>query len=550
MPHFPRSPCPQRVRTCYTPGMTNDLTKSRIQALVTEYRATPGVVDQSIPDTGAGAVTGLAVRVQRRRPEASLSVRWVCRRRIKGGTPVRVVIGDALTMPRDEARKRAFRALNALIDGKNPNDERRAAARQREAERAAARRWRDVLDAYATPDADTGRRPAPYTARRLVARWFHRADQERRDGGRNPGVSALAVIANCEVSTLAIPTEAARLFVGLAPLLAVPETAPRGARHDGVWGPFRSRASTLKMLRVCSGAWNADPSLPRATNPWAAWRHQSAKRLQPPPPVERQLLFPLTAGSAKTRGPEGAQSHAARWIRALAAVRHDAQPDTTLRAQADWLLCCALWGCRATEAALLTWRDIALENTRTPHVTFRAGTTKVGTVGHRPLLPIARAVLDARRPRASDLNAWVFPGAQCLRNSRSHPHDDAERLPRDATYWTAATVTPLLERITRCADPIAARSHAEAIASGRVSAHAHTTSPLWITPHDLRRSIAGWLLAQSGLPEQAASMVLDHATRSTTAGYQQHREQRLRAQVPIYERWEAVIRALAPALPR
>lgn len=527
--------------------MANDLTKSRIQALVAEYRATPGVVDQSIPDTGAGAVTGLAVRVQRRRPEASLSVRWVCRRRIKGGTPVRVVLGDALTMPRDEARKRAFSALNALVDGKNPNDERRAAARQREAERAAARRWRDVLDAYATPDANTGRRPATYSARRLVAQWFHRADQERRNGGRNQGVSALAVIANCEVSTLAMPSEAARLFAGLAPLLAVPETAPRGARHDGVWGPFRSRASVLKMLRVCSGAWNADPSLPRAANPWAAWRHQSGKQFQPPPPVERHLLFPITPEHAKA---EGAQSPAARWVRALAAVRHDAQRDTTLRAQADWLLCCLLWGCRATEAALLTWRDITLDDTYIARVTFRADTTKVGTVGHRPLLPIARAVLDARRPRAPDPDAWVFRGAQCLRNARSHPHDAAERLPRDATHWTAATVTPLLERITRRADPDAARSHANAIASGIVSAHAHTTSRLWITPHDLRRSIAGWLLSQSGLPAEAANMVLDHARGSTTAGYQQHRDERVRAQVPIYERWEAVIRALAPALPR
>ena len=528
--------------------MTTPLTHAAIQTLAEIHRASPAALDVSVPDIGPGSVAGLAVRIQRRRAGAALTLRWVCRRRVHGGAPVRVALGDALLVSRADARRNALAALQALAAGDNPHTQRRVADAEREARRAAARDWLDVLRVYADPGPHAPQRPATLSERRLVLRWFERAVAERRAGTVHQGVRALAALAQADVGRLSDPAASAALLADLWPLLSAPEQAPAGATSSDPtrWGPLRSRASLLKLLRVCTAAWNADRTLPRTANPWTAWRHDNARRLQPPPPRERQLLFPLSPADARAErnGPAG------RWLRALVKVRSGALTSTQ-RAQADWLLCCVFWGCRATEAALLTWGDVVLDGTRTPHVVFRASTTKVGQVGHRPLLPLARAVLLARRPARADSSAWVFPGAQTARAARQRVRDGeaVAGLPRDAEHWHAATPTPLLEAVVRAADPSAARAHDARVQRAEASCHAHTDSPLWTTPHDLRRSIAGWVLAQAGLPAQAAALVLDHAVHGTTAGYQQHREQRLRAQIPTYARWEAVLAVLAPRLP-
>ncbi|MHB8568902.1 MAG: hypothetical protein ACYC97_01705, partial [Metallibacterium sp.] len=97
--------------------MAQPLTRPAIQALADLYSAAGAVVDVAVPDTGSGCVSGLAVRIQRRRPGGTLTLRWVCRRRVRGGAPVRVVLGDAMVMLREDARRCALTAMQSLSAG-------------------------------------------------------------------------------------------------------------------------------------------------------------------------------------------------------------------------------------------------------------------------------------------------------------------------------------------------------------------------------------------------------------------------------------------------
>ncbi len=523
------------------------LTDGALRSVIGALDAQPeAVLDGWLPD---GARLG--VRVRRRVPGGRLTAVWTVRARPKGGDSVRVRLGDARLLGCREARRQAAPHIAALMDGSNPLETLRHASKQRAALRDRTRRtWQDVLEAHANPAHPSGRRPGTLAARRVVARWSRRALDEDSTDAR---VTALRAAARLSLADLLTPHGAEVMVAALRPLLDAPASAPTGRfagpESAAPWGPWRSRSSAIKLLTEWRAAWRAEPTLRDTPLPWQAWQQQARTTLRTPPPKTRALVL---RDATRRLDPS---STGARWVRALLAVRERAYREqvrtgarSAMPAQVDCLLLVLLLGSRLTETALLTWADVEWEANPVPHIKMRDTTTKGRRAILRPLLPAARALLDARRAALTlaqqrDDSQWIFPGAQ-------HRHAGApEDAPPTAEHWSGASLVPVLDAVVAEADPEAVAAFAAARQAGKARPHAHAVpSPLWVSPHDVRRTLAGWLAGEPGMSPLAAEMALGHAAGGVTAGYRTPHD-RLLALLPVYERWEHALATVAPELP-
>lgn len=278
------------------------------------------------------------------------------------------------------------------------------------------------------------------------------------------------------------------------------------------WGPKSLSAGTLtKCFAYTAAAYKrAAPAagLPAGTGigPFARWRSD-----QPWPKSEPRTTY------LKVESKDGVA-----WLKQLLALHLRAHNPAVLRERAnprgddvkphtsvllDYYLCLLLWGSRRNETALLKWDTVDFERA---FVTFPGSTTKTGKTGVVPLTPWARQILTQRRKtnelwRPGSESSWVFPS----------------------------------------------RQHGKALANARsVIKDLKETTGTWITPHDLRRTLATKLGKNIRIEEVGrlalVGAALNHATGSSvTADYIQEKAETLRVH---HEQWEDHLRTLL-ALP-
>lgn len=216
------------------------------------------------------------------------------------------------------------------------------------------------------------------------------------------------------------------------------------------WGPKSLSPGTLhKLYTYLQGAyqWSAvELKLPVLESPFSQWR-----ALTRWPQSTRRTTY------LRTQKPEGVA-----WLKALIDLQQRVHAPEVLSSRpdprsadlkphssvlVDFFVLVLLWGTRRTETARLRWSDIRFDD---DVVFLSAETTKNGKVAAVPLAPWAKDILMARRAanaiwRPDATNEWVFP-------SRQHGKPISE--PR--------AILEALQEMTG----------------------------LWITAHDLRRTMA------------------------------------------------------------
>lgn len=286
------------------------------------------------------------------------------------------------------------------------------------------------------------------------------------------------------------------------------------------WGPKSVSVSTVtKLFAYCSAAYSraaAKVGLPsgRGVGPFAAWRAE-----QPwPAPVRRERYLQTATASGQS------------WLQQLFELRDRAHVPAVLQGRPDprskdlkphtsvlldFFLCVLLWGSRKEETTQLRWENIDFDRNL---VLFPAAVTKSGKTGVVPLTPWGREILVARQSANEiwrpDGCPWVFPSRQ---------HGKPMTNPRSVL--------------------LALQKH----------------TGLWITAHDLRRTLATDL-GQVRVSVQdlgrllIVGAALNHSRGATgatpsnaTAGYIQEQAEILR---PTYQTRENRLRALVglPAL--
>lgn len=279
------------------------------------------------------------------------------------------------------------------------------------------------------------------------------------------------------------------------------------------WGPKSISAGTLhKLYTYLQGAYTfaaADLKLPVIESPLAQWRALCVW------PQSKRRTTHLA-----TKKPEGQA-----WLRALIEFQqraHDPallidrpdprsaglKPHTSVLV--DFFVLVLLWGTRRTETARLRWENVRWDD---DVVMLAAETTKSGKAAAVPLGPWAKEILQARkmaneRWRPGAAQEWVFP-------SRQHGKPISE--PRN-----------ILETLRE-------------------------QTGLWITAHDLRRTMATDIGVEAKMAELTKLLVagaaLHHAQGATgsvvsgaTEGYLMDKASALR---PLFVERENRLRRLA-----
>jgi integrase len=253
-------------------------------------------------------------------------------------------------------------------------------------------------------------------------------------------------------------------------------------------GPRGDVASAWKLLRHCSAAWSAEENPKAATNPFVAFRKRHLKTL---PKVERRHTSLQTFGVKATT----------RWLKALLKARKD--KDHTIALAADYLLCLLLWGGRRTEVLKLSWSDV---NFDLGTVNYREANTKTRRALVVPLTPWAKEVLRERKAKSKKAGLDVGK-------------DD----------WVFASIV--------------AGKHLVELRDLQVVLQ--KTSGIWVSPHDLRRTVASDLFGDTKNLD-TVGLALGHAGSegNVSAGYVVDLE-RLRTLRPLYEAREHRLRQLA-----
>lgn len=251
------------------------------------------------------------------------------------------------------------------------------------------------------------------------------------------------------------------------------------------WGPKkRSLSSVWKIWRYTKAAYNTalakeGVASRRGVSPFAALE---ATRNWPKPKARTTYL-----DTSKTKGKA--------WLSELVALRGHERPEVGVFA--DYLVCLLLWGGRKVEVERLRWQDIDFKD---DILTLQAENTKSGRPHVLPLTPWAREILEARKTRNAEWGRggdWVFPS----------------------------------------------RHHGKHIANFRGALlQLKEQTGLWITAHDLRRTVA----TETAIQTQNIMLVaaaLNHASgASTTRGYIRNVANMLR---PVFELREAELRRAA-----
>lgn len=279
------------------------------------------------------------------------------------------------------------------------------------------------------------------------------------------------------------------------------------------WGPKSLSPGTLhKLYTYLQGAYQfaaVDLKLPVVESPFVQWR----ALVKWPQPTRRSTYL-------ATKKPEGQA-----WLKALINLQARAHDPALLAARpdprqpglkphtsvlVDFFVLLLLWGTRRTETARLRWSDVRFDD---DVVMLSAETTKSGKLAAVPLGPWAAQILQSRkaanerwRPEAE--SEWVFP-------SRQHGKPIAE--PRN-----------ILETLQE-------------------------ETGLWITAHDLRRTMATEIGMEAQMKQLTRLLVagaaLHHAQGQTgsvvsgaTEGYLMDKASALR---PLFVERESRLRKLA-----
>lgn len=349
-------------------------------------------------------VRGLLLRLTPR------TTTWYVQRKV-AGMPMRRAMGHWWSadegyrrLTLTDARKRARIWLGLMEQGLDPLVEKKK--RQRAAK---AERQRDGLTlqaAYVDYVEGKSRRDKPSTNidRGKVSKWME---------GAPLWTMAIHDITDDDVEAT------------FGPLLRVVLEGKRRPK----WGPKSISAGTVsKLYAYCSAAYARAAQkvgIPagRGVGPFARWRAD-----QPwPKAVARTTYLPTGTDEGKT------------WLRGLVDLQArahdtsilDSRPDPRSRdlkphvsVLADYFMCVLLWGTRSSETAKLQWADIDFDR---GYVLFPAAITKSRRAGIVPLTPWAKEILLARKAanerwRPEDTTTWVFPSRQHgkpLSNARS-----------------------------------------------------------------------------------------------------------------------------------
>ena len=221
------------------------------------------------------------------------------------------------------------------------------------------------------------------------------------------------------------------------------------------WGSKKpDLASAWKCFSYCQTAYHqamaerGEGNFQRGTSPFSV---VAAKNKWPrPEPRERALA----TDRAKDQN----------WIKELVALRDHPAPQVGVFA--DYLICLMVWGGRRRETQLLRWQDLDFEK---QEGVFIKENTKSGTNHPFPLTPWVMEILQQRRARnrAWDRDGeWVFP-------SRQHGKPIAEHR--------------------------------------RALEELQAETGLWITAHDLRRTVAAETAGLSQSNAMLVSLTLNHS---------------------------------------
>jgi integrase len=285
------------------------------------------------------------------------------------------------------------------------------------------------------------------------------------------------------------------------------------------WGPKSLSPGTLDKLYIYpQAAWvraAADLKHPTSPSPFALWR-DTVKW----PKKERKSSF-LDTGDEKGK----------EWLRSLVRLQQrfhhpnilSARPDPRSRdvkphasVLVDFFLCLLLWGTRKTETALLKVDDVHFDR---GYVRLNESTTKTGKDAYVPLTPWASQIL---RDRIAMNKSW-----------RNHENEEGWVFP--------------------------SRQHGKPINNPRrILLLIKEETGLWITAHDLRRTLATELGKIENVQNELARLLvagaaLHHAQGRTggvvaaaTEGYIQEQVNALR---PLFQEREDRLRAIVDLPP-
>ncbi|MBN8742433.1 MAG: hypothetical protein BGP24_19060 [Lysobacterales bacterium 69-70] len=349
-------------------------------------------------------VRGLLLRLTPR------TTTWYVQRKVAGAPMKRAMghwwsaDGGYRRLSLTDARKRAKIWLGLMEQGIDPLVERKKRERSAQAERARDGLTLAVAFAEYAEARARKAKASTTTDRAKVPKWM---------AGAPLWAMSLADINEAAVEATFGPMLRATLHKTKAP----------------AWGPRSLSHGTLsKLYAYCSAAYARSApkaGLPtgRGVGPFAAWRAD-----QPWPAAVRRSTY-LSTGS------DVGQNWLCELVKAQQRA-HDPKilldrPDPRgegLKPHAsvlvDFFLCVLLWGSRKQETARLQWKDVDFDRNL---LVFPGAITKSGKDGVAPLTPWAREILEARRAandrwRPEDVSQWVFPSRQHgkpLANARS-----------------------------------------------------------------------------------------------------------------------------------
>lgn len=255
------------------------------------------------------------------------------------------------------------------------------------------------------------------------------------------------------------------------------------------WGSKKpDLASAWKCFSYCQTAYHhamaakAERSFMRGTSPFSVVAAQN--NWNRPQPRERALATERASDQ--------------EWIKQLVALRDHPAPQVGVFA--DYLICLMVWGGRRRETQLLRWQDVDLEKQQG---VFIKENTKSGTDHPFPLTPWIMEILQQRRVRnqAWDRDGeWVFP-------SRQHGKPIAE--------------------------------HRRALEELKAE------TGLWITAHDLRRTVAAETAGLSQSNGMLVSLTLNHSGGRAGITQRYLHGARVKLLRPMFLAREARLRALA-----
>ena len=428
-----------------TDELANSLTFDRWPVVPLHWSKGKLVTEPTPPDTKEWAILdterkGLSLRVTPK------GISWsVRRKRPKGAETWRKTLGEPPKMKVKVARKLADDWFAYIrIHGRNPDhDTRKDAQAETEVRRARKYTFGELyFDFIKHSEARVklkDLRPATVKDQKAVIKWLEHQP------------IWLVPVANLS------PEHAEKLFAQWF----VDADNTRIAKNDKQTLPVVEHtlpldlAAAHKALAHSRAAWNLTKSKKQAINPFSAW----AKGKKLPKVPRRQTVLKVNQASGQA------------WLKELVAQRDST--DALLSVLADYVLVATLWGGRKSETAAIRWCDVFFPE----HAArFIGETTKNGQDHWVPLTSWCEEVLVARREKSDALGWPTGPQDPVFYSPDTKDHRIGDYRP--LTRLLEMKTRPPEELLEKKTKPPADEEHLE------------KKSGVWITLHDLRRTLA------------------------------------------------------------